>query len=233
MSKTNSNSPISNEGRKLPSDIISLSEIISISEMLINKKRWRDFAIFSIGINLGINLERLRVLKYTDILTSNKTIKKDILFYETQPRGGIRKTEYRIAINSPVKQALRYYMSSMPTINLNDYLFSGESNRSIKGSSLDRASIYRIIKSAGDDAGIRVSISPKTLRKSFLYYQVLAADSVSKVKLLCNATGHGTYIDLLAYLGFTEDEISSARKQIEFDSKAKQYFSLSKIVELM
>ena len=78
-----------------------------------------------------------------------------------------------------------------------------------------------------------MSISPKTLRKSFLYYQVLAADSVSKVKLLCNATGHGTYIDLLAYLGFTEDEISSARKQIEFDSKAKQYFSLSKIVELM
>ena len=93
-------------------------DIEKIKQYLLGKQDKRDYALFVLGINIGLRTQDLVSLRVSDVSSSPKDIKKRVQVIE-QKTGKIREFE----INDAASNALKVYLGSLKTYEPDSWLF--------------------------------------------------------------------------------------------------------------
>lgn len=214
--------------------IKSMEDIIRISEFLIQQNRYRDNMLFVVGINFGLRISDLLVLRFSDLINPDCSFKDSFAIIEKKTSNTRKNKKNRyISINTAVVEAVTLYLENTPNVRLSDYLFRGESNRcGNQNKPMHRNSVDRILKSIGYDLGLDAHMSTHTLRKTFGYHQmVMSGNDSRKLLLLQKIFGHSTSAMTLEYIGITTEEIEDAYRNLNLGSKQYNYMVDTRIYE--
>ena len=108
--------------------IKSMDDIIRISQFLIGQKRFRDNMLFIVGINFGLRISDLRVLRFTHIINDDCTFRDRFPVLEKKTRNTRKRQRNRyITINTAVVEAVTLYLENTPGVHLSDYMFRSPS----------------------------------------------------------------------------------------------------------
>ena len=214
--------------------IKSMDDIFRISNYLTKNGRYRDNMLFIVGINFGLRVSDLRVLRFSNIINENYTFKDSFPVFEKKTRNTRKRKKNRyITINTAVVEAVTLYLENTPNVCLSDYMFRSQSNRgSNDNTPLTIKSIDRILKGIAADLGITAKMSTHTLRKTFCYHQMLMSHNDSrKLLLLQKLLNHSSPAQTLDYIGITCEEIDEAYRKLNLGSAQHNYLVDSSIVE--
>ena len=206
--------------------IKNMDDIMKISKYLIDNKRYRDNMLFIVGINFGLRVSDLRVLRFANLINNNFVFKESFPVFEKKTRNTRkRKLNRYITINNAVIEAVTLYLSNTPDVSLSDYMFRSESNRGgNKNEPLSSYSIDRILKNVAGKVGVSAKVSTHTLRKTFCYHQMVMSNNDSrKLMLLQKMLNHSTPAQTLDYIGITDEEIKEAYNKLNLGSESSNY----------
>lgn len=215
--------------------IKSMDDIFKISEYLIKNKRYRDNMLFIVGINFGLRVSDLRVLRFSNLINDNLTFKESFPVFEQKTRNTRKRKKNRyITINHAVIEAVTQYLENTPGVSLSDYMFRSISNRGgNKNAPLSLQSVDRILKGIAKDLDLHTKMSTHTLRKTFCYHQMVMSHNDSrKLLLLQKMLNHSSPAQTLDYIGITAEEIDEAYKQLNLGSATHNYLVDSNIIEI-
>lgn len=197
--------------------IKSMDDIHHISRYLINNGRYRDNMLFIVGINFGLRVSDLRVLRFSNLINDNLTFKDSFAVFEKKTRNTRKRKKNRyITINTAVIEAVTLFLEHTPNVALSDYMFRSTSNH---GGSLNEPlriqSIDRILKGIARDLSLNIKMSTHTLRKTFCYWMMVYGHNDSRrLLLLQKMLNHSTPSQTLDYIGITSEEIDTAYKNL-------------------
>ncbi len=214
--------------------IKNIDDIFTISRFLISEKRYRDNMLFIVGINFGLRVSDLRMLRFSNLINDNLTFKDSFPVFEKKTRNTRKRKKNRyITINTAVVEAITLYLENTPNVHLSDYLFKSLSNRGVNsGEPLSVKSIDRILKGIASELDINVKMSTHTLRKTFCYHQMLMSNNDGrKLMLLQKMMNHSSPAQTLDYIGITSEEIQDAYRQLNLGSEKYNYLMDSVIGE--
>lgn len=214
--------------------IKSIDDINEISSFLIHNNRYRDNMLFVVGINFGLRVSDLRVLRFSNLINDNLTFKDSFAVFEKKTRNTRKKKKNRyITINRAVIEAITLFLENTPGVRLSDYLFRSESNRGRNmNEPLSIKSIDRVLKGIADELDLNVKVSTHTLRKTFCYHQMLMSNNdPRKLMLLQKMMNHSSPAQTLDYIGITGEEIQEAYQKLNLGSATHNYLLDSTIVE--
>ena len=214
--------------------IKNLHDINRISKYLIDHYRFRDNMLFIVGINFGLRVSDLRVLRFSNLINDNLTFKDTFPVFEKKTRNTRKKKKNRyITVNNAVVDAVTLFLEHTDGVCLSDYMFKATSNRGKNlGKPLTTRSINRILIDIANDLSINIKMSSHSLRKTFCYHQmVMSNNDPRKLLLLQKMLGHSTPSQTLDYIGITGEEIEEAYKKLNLGSLTENYLVDSMIME--
>lgn len=214
--------------------IKNMDDILKISKYLISHKRYRDNMLFIVGINFGLRVSDLRMLRFSNLINDNLTFKDSFAVFEKKTRNTRKRKKNRyITINHAVVEAVTLYLEHTEGVCMSDFLFRSESNRGKdKNEPLSIKSIDRILKGIANDLSLNIKMSTHTLRKTFCYHQMLMShNDARKLLLLQKMLNHSSPAQTLDYIGITAEEIDEAYKKLNLGSINYNYLIDSSITE--
>jgi len=215
--------------------IKSMDDIFKISKFLIENGRYRDNMLFIVGINFGLRVSDLRILRFNHLINPNLTFKDSFAIFEQKTRNTRKRKKNRyITINNAVIEAVTLYLENTEGVSLSDYMFRSVSNRGYnKNEPLTSKSIDRILKEIARDLDINVKMSTHSLRKTFCYHQmVMSNNDTRKLLLLQKMLNHSSPAQTLDYIGITGEEITEAYKKLNLGSVDFNYLVDGSIYEM-
>lgn len=150
----------------------------------LKKQGYRDYMLFTLGINLGLRISDLLELKVKDV--------KDRTHIEVQEQK--TKKNKMFLINNELKKEVDKYIQNMQD---EDYLFKSQKT----DKNIGRVQAYRILNSAAQKLELE-SIGTHTLRKTFGYWHY---QKYKDVAILQNIFNHSTPSITLKYIGINQD----------------------------
>lgn len=216
--------------------IKDMNDIIRISQYLIASKRYRDNMLFIVGINFGLRVSDLRMLRFSNLINDNFTFKDTFPVLERKTKNTRKRMKNRyITINTAVVEAVTLYLENTPGVTLSDFMFRSESNRGkVENKPLDRKSIDRILKQIAVDLGLSNRMATHSLRKTFGYHQmVMANNDPRQLLLLQKIFGHSSAAQTLTYIGITGDEIEEAYRKLNLGSTTSNYLVDGSVYEVI
>ncbi len=214
--------------------IKNLHDINRISKFLIDNHRYRDNMLFIVGINFGLRVSDLRVLRFSNLINDNLTFKDTFPVFEKKTRNTRKKKKNRyITINNAVVDAVTLFLEHTPGVSLSDYMFKATSNRGKNlGKPLAIQSINRILVELANELDLNIKMSSHSLRKTFCYHQMVMSNNDSrKLLLLQKMLNHSSPAQTLDYIGITGEEIEEAYKKLNLGSLTENYLVDSMIME--
>ena len=217
--------------------IKSMDDIFAISDYLIKNGRYRDNMLFIVGINFGLRVSDLRVLRFSNLINDNCTFKDSFPVFEKKTRNTRkRKTNRYITINDAVIEAVTLYLQHTPNVCLSDYMFRSESNHGGNiNEPLSIKSVDRILKGIADDLDLNIKMSTHTLRKTFCYWMMVrGGNDQRRLLLLQKMLNHASPAQTLGYIGLTAEEVEAAYKDLNIgirNGKYRDYFFDTTIYE--
>lgn len=160
--------------------------IIKKVKDILKKNGHRDYLLFVAGINTGLRISDLLVLKVSDVRDRDHVVIKEKKTGKTK----------RFLINNCFKQNLEGFIDSMSDC---EYLFQ---SRNGTNKPLTRMQAYRIINDACRQAGIKDQIGTHTLRKTFGYHHYQQYKDVAVLQDIFN---HSAPSVTLRYIGINDD----------------------------
>lgn len=167
--------------------IRNYADFITMSEYFLNKKQWRNYALWVIGISAGLRMSDLRKFKFRHFYDDDWNFRKRILVKE-------QKTEKinNVLITESMKKALNIYLE-----NQTDFLVTGDTylfKTREANTPITLPQYWRILKAAAEKTGIapEVHISTHTMRHTFANIVAVCdkthidADSITKIQGLLN-----------------------------------------------
>lgn len=215
--------------------IKSMDDIQRVSHYLIENGRYRDNMLFIVGINFGLRVSDLRLLRFSNLINDNLTFKDSFPVFETKTKNTRKRKKNRyITINNAVIEAVSLYLEHTPGVCLSDYLFSSVSTNGLNnGKPLNRKSIDRILKGIANDCNLNIHMSTHTLRKTFAYWvMVQGGNDQRRLLLLQKMFGHSSPEQTLQYIGIDREEIAEAYRNLNLGSSDNEVLVDSKIIEL-
>jgi integrase len=182
---------------KIVEPIRDLDLLKDVLSYLQDKKRYRDYTLIKVGINVGLRISDLSRMKWEDILYLNGTVKSHYEVVE-QKTSKIRK----VKLNEEVKKALLAYKEVYkPTDGI--YVFN---TRKLPYGHLDRKSAYKVVSGIFKEFGI-TSIGTHSLRKTFGYHLHKKGVPLGTIMTLLNHSNERT---TMRYLGVNQDSMDEA-----------------------
>lgn len=214
--------------------IKDMDDIIRISRFLIESKRYRDNMLFIVGINFGLRVSDLRVLRFSHLINDDCAFRDSFSILEKKTKNTRKHKRNRcITINTAVVEAVTLFLENTPDVRLSDYLFRSESNRGgNKNEPIHRNSIDRILKGIAKELGLGNKMATHSLRKTFAYHQmVMSGNDPRKLLLLQKMFGHSSAAQTLDYIGITSEEIDEAYRSLNLGSTTCNYLVDSMLYE--
>ena len=188
--------------------IKSMDDIIRISQFLIGQKRFRDNMLFIVGINFGLRISDLRMLRFTHIINDDCTFRDRFPVLEKKTRNTRKRQRNRyITINTAVVEAVTLYLENTTGVHLSDYMFRSQSNNGVnENKPISKQAVDLMLKGIAKDLGLGNRMATHTLRKTFAYHQmVMSGNDPRKLLLLQKIFGHSTAAQTLDYIGITSE----------------------------
>jgi integrase len=154
------------------------------------KNGTRDYMLFILGINTGLRISDILMLKVSDV-----KCKEHITIKE-------KKTDKykKIKITSTLKAELDKYIEN---INDDEYLFKSQKG---DNKSISRVQAYRILNNVAGKLGLG-EIGTHTLRKTYGYHFYQKTKDVALLQTLFN---HSAPSVTLRYIGINQDMMDNA-----------------------
>ena len=143
--------------------------------------------IFKFGINTGLKISDIILLKVSDICNKNFQICDSFLLREKATG-----KEKRILLNDTLKNVLKEYLS-LQKLGIDEYLFPSQ-----KGSAIGRIQVYRVLKEAATKVGIE-NFGTHSLRKTWGYWMYRL--SANNLPVIMERFNHTSPSATLRYIG--------------------------------
>ena len=187
--------------------IRSYSDFKAIQQYYLDGGRIRDWAMWTIGVSLGLRISDLLALKFGNLIDADKkTFKQRIQIYE-QKTGKLNNC----LITESVINAMSVYLDSIKwEFDLDGYLFP---SKKTKGKMYEECG-WRILSDAGKALNLPINIGSHTMRKSFANIAAcvdnscIDMNSITKIQGLLN---HGDQRVTMKYLGSYQAMFDKAR----------------------
>lgn len=210
---TNAYSDFKSDGKRKPhaaDSIRSYDDYHAIEQYYLDRGQIRDWAMWTIGVSLGLRISDLLSLKFGHLIdTDKKTIKPRIQIYE-QKTGKLNNC----LVTESVKLALERYLSSIKhEFDLDGYLFP---SKKTKGKMYEECG-WRILSNAGKALNLPLNIGSHTMRKSFANIAAcvdkscIDMNAITKIQGLLN---HSDQRVTMTYLGAYQDMFDRARMAV-------------------
>lgn len=207
---TNAYSDFKSDGKRKPhaaDSIRSYDDYHAIEQYYLEKGRIRDWAMWTIGVSLGLRISDLLSLRFGHLIdVDKKTIKPRIQIYE-QKTGKLNNC----LVTESVKLALEKYLESIKhEFDLDGYLFPSKKTKD----KMYEECGWRILSSAGKALNLPLVIGSHTMRKSFANIAAcvdkscIDMNAITKVQGLLN---HGDQRVTMTYLGTYQEMFDRAR----------------------
>ena len=146
-----------------PADSVkTLEEIEKIKKYFLDRKEYRNYCLFIIGITTGYRISDLLSLKFSDFFEDYETWKREIDIVEQKTKK--RRT---MPISDGMKTAINLYVKNKGGFLLDEYLFR---SRKGKNSPLDKSSARKIFNNMAIELNLPYHCSTHFLRKTFAYW---------------------------------------------------------------
>ena len=207
----------------------NLSDIKRILNYLIEKKQYRNYLYFALGVAFGLRAGDLLELRFCDLINESFTFKE---FYRIpeQKTGKIRK----IYIKNAIKHAVLTYLRLCPNTKLDDYLFKSRESYAVnkqkenvnsfdieldgKQKAVSPQQMNRIIHKVCDELNIVGQYSTHSLRKTFGYHIMRQGNNdPRKLLILQRMYNHSCTAITLAYIGITDDEVEQTYDDLNIE----------------
>lgn len=167
-----------------------------ISEMknYLKSKSERNYILFLLGINTGLRISDILILRKEDLLNTHVNIR------ETKT-----KKQKRIRIPPSIRKELIEYAK-----RLNDRDFVIKSRQGVNRS-IDRSVAYRILREAAEQVNLK-EIGTHTLRKTFGYHFYQLTKDVAMLQEMFN---HSSPQITLRYIGINQDSMDKAMERFK------------------
>jgi integrase len=221
-------------GEHAAEPIKDMADIIRVSKHLIAQKRYRDNMLFIVGINFGLRVSDLLLLKFLHLINEDSVFKENFSILEKKTANTRKhKRNRHITINRAVIDAVVLYLENTSGVSLSDYMFRSESNRRAQGNQpMHRNSVDRILKDIGRELELGNKMATHSMRKTFAYHQmVMSGNDPRKLLLLQKMFGHSTSAQTLDYIGITGEEIEEAYSKLNLGSETCNYLVDSSLFE--
>ena len=187
--------------------IRSYDDFKAIQQYYLDAGRIRDWAMWTIGVSLGLRISDLLSLRFGNIIDNDKkTFKPRIQIYE-QKTGKLNN----ILITESVVDAMTRYLDSIKWgFDLDGFLFP---SRKTKGKMYEECG-WRILSEAGKALNLPIVIGSHTMRKSFANIAAcvdkscIDMNAITKVQGLLN---HSDQRVTMRYLGSYQTMFDKAR----------------------
>lgn len=182
----------------------NIEEATTPTNELMNR---RNYALFCMGINVGLRISDLIKLTWGDIFDKHWEFKE---FTSIRPKKTERFNKFvTIGFNDSFKTAAIEYKNEVTRLRdlpgLDDYIFWGKMNCD---KPIDERSVCAIIKKTADGAGIKKNVGTQSLPKTFGYnFYMEAKDKAYALRMLQEYFDHDTSESTLKYIGFTMEEL--------------------------
>lgn len=184
-----------------------IKNIESSSEPTNELMNRRNYALFCMGINVGLRISDLIKLKWSDVFDKHWQV-KDML--SLKPKKTERFNKYvTIVFNDSFKTAVNDYKQQVVRLKdlpeLDDYIFCGKMYPKIP---IKEKSVCAIIKETAEEAGITKNVGTHSLRKTFgRNFYMESKDRAYALRMLQECFKHVTPSQTLTYIGITIEEL--------------------------
>ncbi len=179
-------------------------KILAIKNNLKEEKEYRNYLLFTMGVNSALRSSDLRNLKVSDVLDNKGDIKKYLY-----TRVKKTKREIKITINKAMREAINYYLSKAKVFNPDQYLF--KSKRSDKA--IDNVALFYLIKKWTKAVGlVNERYSAHSLRKTW-GYQARVYHGAS-IEMVSEKLGHRSTKVTRRYIGISQEEVNKMEEEI-------------------
>jgi len=163
---------------------------ISEIKALLLKNNYRDFILFTLGINTGFRISDILEIKVSDV--RNKTH----IAINEKKTGKLKKAY----INSSLKEELDSYIFDMFD---DDFLFR---SREGENKPISRVRAYQLLSDVAKKVGLE-EIGTHTLRKTFGYWHYKQHKDIALLQELFN---HSAPSVTLRYIGINQDAMDQS-----------------------
>lgn len=205
---TNLKSKSSDKPKPKPADSVkTLEEIERIKNYFLDRKEYRNYCLFIIGITTGYRIGDLLNLKFSDLFENYYYYKREIDITE-------QKTKKRrsIPISENIKIAVNLYIKSKGGFLLNEYIFKSQKGRNRP---LDKSSARKIFNNMAKELNLPYHCSTHFLRKTFAYWflQIHKSD-MSALATLQEILNHSSEKMTLKYCGIEKERKEAMLKSL-------------------
>lgn len=173
--------------------------IQKIKSFYLARRRYRDYALFTFGINVGMRCGDMLRLKWSDLLDDDGAIVEQFTIKEE------KTNKFRtIHVNQSAADGLRVYLEKGKHSDLaTGFIFNGKGTEQLKVNS-----VYRMLKRTAKKLNIRFNIGTHTLRKTFGYhqYKINSQGNPDFLLRLQKMYKHSAPYVTLAYIGIADEE---------------------------
>lgn len=166
------------------SDIIRNKEDIDKVKLLLRKKNIKYYLFFIIGIETGMSLMQIVLLKKEDLIKNGQVVNY------------IEKGSINYKINEELRLILLEYFNENPSIKESEFIF-----KEYKGRNITVVEILKILNVASSKLGLNVKFTSHTLTKTFGFHFYM---EYHDIKYLAKIYRHGAYSITEEYIGIKE-----------------------------
>ena len=191
-----------------PADSVkTLEEIEQIKKYFLDRKEYRNYCLFIIGITTGYRISDLLSLKFSNFFEDYETWKRDIDIVEQKTKK--RRT---MPISDGIKTAINLYLKNKGGFLLNEYLFQ---SRKGKNSPIDKSSARKIFDNMATDLNLPYHCSTHFLRKTFAYWFLqVHKNDMSALATLQDILNHSSEKMTLKYCGIEKEKKEAMLKSV-------------------
>ena len=191
-----------------PADSVkTLEEIEQIKKYFLDRKEYRNYCLFIIGITTGYRISDLLSLKFSDFFEDYKTWKREIDIVEQKTKK--RRT---IPISDGIKVAINLYTKNRGSFLLHEYLFQ---SRKGKNQPLDKSSARKIFNNMAINLNLPYHCSTHFLRKTFAYWFLqIHKNDMSALATLQDILNHSSERTTLKYCGIEKERKEAMLKDL-------------------
>lgn len=210
LARSKTASDFKSDGKRKPhaaDSIRSYNDFCAIQNYFLGKHDIRDWAMWTMGVSLGLRISDLLSLRFKNLVNDDKRTFRERIVIMEQKTG----KQNNLLITDAVKAALERYMESIKyEFDLDGYLFASRKT----GQKMYEEHGWRILSKAGKDLGLPLVIGSHTMRKSFANIAAcvdkscIDMNAITKVQGLLN---HSDQRVTMKYLGTYQDMFDRAR----------------------
>jgi len=201
------------DGRPVPKEADSIKtkeEVNQIRNYFLDKKQYRNYMMWMLGICTAYRCGDILSLKFSDIFEDDKsTYKNNISIYE-QKTGKLREME----ITQPIQQAINMYLESINyNFELTDYIFASRKGNN----SISVRSAERILSDMAEEIGLnkKYNVSTHTMRKTYAYWFIMThKNDITALSTLMELLNHSSERITLAYAGIAKEDRKAMSRDV-------------------